>query len=63
MNMTGKEIITILQKEGREILRSQGSHYRLGKESLRVTIPVYGKKDLGKGFKAAIERPTGVKLS
>jgi len=63
MNVTGKEIIKFLQKEGWKTLRSQGSHYRLGKNSLRVTIPVHGKKDLGKGLLAAIERQTGVKIS
>jgi predicted RNA binding protein YcfA (HicA-like mRNA interferase family) len=61
--MNGKAVIKILQKKGWQILRSQGSHYRLGKDSLRVTIPVHGSKDLGKGLLAAIERQTGVKLS
>lgn len=61
--MNGKKVIKILQKEGWKILRSHGSHYRLGKDSLRVTIPVHGNKDLGKGLLAAIERQTGVKIS
>ena len=61
--MTGKTIIKLLQKEGWKILRSQGSHYRLGKKSQRVTVPVHGHTDLGKGLLAAIERQTGVKLS
>jgi predicted RNA binding protein YcfA (HicA-like mRNA interferase family) len=61
--MNGKTVIKTLQKEGWTILRSQGSHYRLGKNSLRVTIPVHGHKDIGIGLLAAIERQTGVKLS
>jgi len=61
--MTGKEVIHRLEKKGWKILRSQGSHYRLGKNSLRVTIPVHGSKDLGKGLLAAIERQTGEKMS
>ena len=61
--MTGKEVITRLEKKGWRILRSQGSHYRLGKDSLRVTIPVHGSRDLGKGLLAAIERQTGEKVS
>lgn len=60
--MTGKKVIKTLQKEGWRILRSQGSHYRLGKSTLRVTIPVHGNRDLGKGLLAAIERQTGVKF-
>lgn len=61
--MDGKKVIKTLQKDGWTVLRSQGSHYRLGKNSLRVTVPVHGSKDLGKGLIAAIERQTGVKLS
>lgn len=61
--MNGKTVIKILQKEGWSILRPQGSHYRLGKESLRVTVPVHGSKDLGKGLLNAIERQTGVQPS
>ena len=60
--MNGKTVIKILKKDGWEILRSQGSHYRLGKDSLRVTVPVHASKDLGKGLISAIERQTGVKL-
>lgn len=60
--MNGKKVIKALQKEGWKILRSQGSHYRLGKSSLRVTVSVHGSRDLGRGLLAAIERQTGVKL-
>jgi len=61
--MNGKAVIKMLQKEGWKLLRSQGSHYRLGKGSQRVTVPVHGAKDLGKDLLAAIERQTGVKIS
>jgi predicted RNA binding protein YcfA (HicA-like mRNA interferase family) len=60
--MHGRDVIRKLEKEGWEILRIQGSHYRLGKKSLRVTVPIHGSKDLGKGLLKAIERQTGVKL-
>lgn len=61
--MNGKQVIKKLEKEGWKILRIQGSHYRLGKENKRTTVPVHGSKDLGKGLLTAIERQTGVKLS
>jgi predicted RNA binding protein YcfA (HicA-like mRNA interferase family) len=61
--MTGKQVINKLEKEGWSVLRSMGSHYRLGKGNKRTTVPVHGHKDLGKGLIAAIERQTGVKLS
>ena len=38
--MTGKEIIKQLEKDGLTILRVSGSHHRMGKGSLRTTIPV-----------------------
>lgn len=61
--MNGKQVIKKLEKEGWKILHSQGSHYRLGKEQKRTTVPVHGNKDLSKGLLAAIERQTGVKLT
>jgi predicted RNA binding protein YcfA (HicA-like mRNA interferase family) len=60
--MTGLEVIKILKKCGWEVLRTNGSHYRMGNGILRATIPVHGKRDLGKGLVAAIEKQTGVKL-
>ena len=61
--MTGKQVINKLEKEGWRVLRSQGSHCRLGKGNKRTTFPIHGHKDLGKGLISAIERQTGVKLS
>jgi len=60
--MTGNEVIKILEQEGWVVLRSSGSHFRLGKGSKRTTVPSHGKRDLGKGLVSAIERQTGVKL-
>ena len=61
--MIGKQIISKLEEECWKVLRSSGSHYRLGKGNKRTTVPVHGHKDLGKGLMAAIERQTGVILS
>lgn len=61
--MTGKEIIKLLEQQGWVILRVNGSHYRLGKGNLRTTVPIHGKKDIGKGLLASIEKQTGVKLA
>jgi len=44
------------------ILRIAGSHHRMGKGHLRTTVPVHGKRDIGKGLLAAIEKQTGVKF-
>lgn len=61
--MNGKQVIDILKKNGWQILRISGSHHRMGKGHLRTTVPVHGKRDLGKGLLSAIEKQTGVKLT
>jgi predicted RNA binding protein YcfA (HicA-like mRNA interferase family) len=60
--MDGKQVIEVLKQQGWQILRVSGSHHRMGKGNLRTTVPVHGKRDLGKGLLSAIERQTGVKL-
>lgn len=60
--MNGKEVIKILRASGWEVLRTEGSHHRLGRGTQRVTVPVHGNRDLGIGLIRAIERQSGVKL-
>jgi len=60
--MNGKQVLEILEHHGWKVLRINGSHYRMGKDSLRTTVPIHGKRELGKGLLATIERQTGVKL-
>ncbi len=61
--MNGKQVIKRLKANGWQVLRVSGSHHRMGKGELRATVPVHGKRDLGPGLLAAIEKQTGVKLS
>jgi predicted RNA binding protein YcfA (HicA-like mRNA interferase family) len=63
-NRNGKEIITRLKKEGWILVRVNGSHHIMRKESaLRdVPIPLQGSKDLGMGVIKSIEKQSGVKL-
>lgn len=61
--MTGKELIKLLEEHGWSVLRVNGSHHRMGKGNMRTTVPVHGKRDLGKGLVSAIEKQTGVKLT
>jgi predicted RNA binding protein YcfA (HicA-like mRNA interferase family) len=60
--MNGKEILRRLQAENWAILRQEGSHVRLGKGSLRTTVPLHGNRDLKPGTLASIERQTGIKF-
>ena len=61
--MNGKQVIKILRTKGWEVERGRGSHHLLKKGSVKVPVPVHGKKDLGKGLLARIEKQTGVKLT
>jgi predicted RNA binding protein YcfA (HicA-like mRNA interferase family) len=60
--MHGREVIRILKANGWELLRVEGSHHRMGKGSVRVTVTVHGTRDLGVGLLKAIEKQTGVRL-
>ena len=60
--MTGNEVLKRLTAEGWVLLRINGSHHRLGNKDKRTTVPVHGKRDLGKGLLSTIEKQTGVKL-
>lgn len=60
--MNGYEVIKILKQHGWEVLRVNGSHCRLGKGALRITVPVHGNRDLGRGLIATIEKQSGVNL-
>ncbi|GAA4464883.1 type II toxin-antitoxin system HicA family toxin [Nemorincola caseinilytica] len=49
--ITGKELIKILEKLGFNVIRINGSHYRLKHSDGRVTtVPVHGNDDLPKGL-------------
>jgi predicted RNA binding protein YcfA (HicA-like mRNA interferase family) len=60
--MNGKQVIKKLNQHGWQVLRVRGSHHQLGKDSLRTTVPVHSKGDLGTGLLRKIEKDTGVKL-
>ena len=59
--MTGKELITLLKKEGWTIDRIKGSHYVLVKENETLVIPVHGNKDVPKGTLTSILKKAGLK--
>jgi predicted RNase H-like HicB family nuclease/predicted RNA binding protein YcfA (HicA-like mRNA interferase family) len=59
MVMIGKGYVRLLEKNGWELKRVQGSHYYLGKGNLTVSVPCHNK-DLGKGILSALIKQTGV---
>lgn len=63
--MNGKQVIAKLVAAGWTLARIEGSHHILEKVGMSrpVPVPVHGKKDLGAGLLAAIQRQSGVKLT
>ena len=61
--MTGREVIKILQKHGYRLDHVNGSHHIMKKAgATSISVPVHGKRDLGKGMLKDFERETGLKF-
>ena len=55
--LSGKELIKVLQKNGFDVIRINGSHHRLKHTDGRVTtVPVHGNDDLPRGLLRKIIR-------
>jgi len=57
--MTGKQVIKRLKQDGWTLRRISGSHHVMAKGSKVISVPVHGKKDLGKGIIHAIAKDAG----
>lgn len=64
MPISGKKLIKILEKNGWEVIRVNGSHHIMTKENYdaKISIPVHGNKDLKKGLLNAILKIANIKL-
>jgi len=60
MPMTGKAMLKLLKKEGWKERRQEGSHHHLYKNGVRITVPVHGNQDLGKGIEDRILKDAGL---
>ena len=60
--MNGKQVLARLKEAGWELIRIEGSHFQMGKDGRRTSVPVHGTKDLKPGTLAGIQRQTGVRL-
>ncbi|TAK63963.1 MAG: type II toxin-antitoxin system HicA family toxin [Bacteroidetes bacterium] len=57
--LTAREIITVIRKHGFEFDHQTGSHaVYLHADGRRTTIPIHGKRDIGKGLLRQIMRDT-----
>jgi len=59
--MTGKELITLLKKNGWIIDRIKGSHHILIKGTETLVVPVHGKKEIPQGTLTSILKKAGLK--
>lgn len=63
-HLSGKEVISLLQKEGFIIKRQKGSHVTLYKEKdgkgLYVTVPLHGNKEILPSTLLSIIRQSGM---
>ncbi len=59
--MTGKELVKLLKQNGWQVDRISGSHHIIVKGSKTISVPVHGKKELGKGITQAIFKRAGIK--
>lgn len=59
-SLKAREILDILFKAGFEKLRTSGSHIRLGKGALRVTVPFHSNRNVPLGTLKSIIRQSGM---
>jgi predicted RNA binding protein YcfA (HicA-like mRNA interferase family) len=48
--MTGNELVKLLKQNGFALNRVSGSHHVLENGSIKVSVPVHGKRDLLNGL-------------
>lgn len=60
--MNALDVIAKLRAHGWSLERINGSHHIMIKDGHAVPVPVHGKRDLGAGLLAALQRQTGIKL-
>ena len=46
-NISGSEIIQILKRQGFEVVRQKGSHVRLARGTLKITVPMHNTLAVG----------------
>lgn len=59
--MDGKELVKILKNNGWQVDRISGSHRIMVKGNKTISVPVHGKKELGKGITHAILKQAGIR--
>lgn len=61
LNITGRELIKILEENGWVLDRVRGSHHIMIKDDKTLSVPLHGSKDLGKGLLNKLLKDGGIK--
>ncbi len=59
--MNGNELVKLLKQNGWQVDRISGSHHIMVEGNRTISVPVHGKKELGKGITQAILKQAGIK--
>jgi predicted RNA binding protein YcfA (HicA-like mRNA interferase family) len=60
--LSGKDLAKILEKNGWQLLRIQGSHHIYGKPNniVRLSVPIHGNKPLKSGLQRHLLKLAGI---
>ncbi len=60
--LSGRELVTIVERHGWELLRVRGSHHIYGKKGrvVRLSIPIHGKTPLKIGLLKHLLKMAGI---
>jgi predicted RNA binding protein YcfA (HicA-like mRNA interferase family) len=62
--VSGKELCRILERQGRILVRTRGSHHRYEKAGFPpITVPVHGNRSLKIGLQKSIMKTAGLNES
>jgi predicted RNA binding protein YcfA (HicA-like mRNA interferase family) len=61
-SISGKDLAKILEKNGWQLLRIQGSHHIYGKPNniVRLSVPIHGNKPLKSGLQRHLLKLAGI---
>lgn len=58
--MSGKELVRLLIRRGWKLEHIRGSHHIVKKNGKRLSIPVHGNRDLGRGLLSKLLKEAGL---
>lgn len=59
-SISGKKLAQILEKNGWELVKVNGSHFKYQKDQNSVSVPIHGNRDLPIGTLKALMKDTNL---